>query len=391
MPDAEAGPLKQTYDEKLAQLNAEVKRLEEAKDPAAGGVKQQRDALANGSPYPLAFGVIEGTPANARIQIRGEPARLGEEVPRRFLEILGGDPLPADMPGSGRLQLADWVTRPSNPLTARVMVNRIWQHHFGKGLVQTPSDFGLRGRAPTHPELLDFLAGQFTASGWSIKAMHKGLMLSHAYQISSLNNPQAAERDPGNELIWRFERRRLDAESLRDAMLAASGQLDPSRGGQHPFPPVETWGFTQHTPFKAVYDHNQRSIYLMTQRQHRHPFLALFDGADPNISTGDRSLTTTPTQALFLMNDPFVHAQSTALAQRALTTASDDPARLAWLHEVLWGRPPLAEDAEGAMGFLEVYRQKLASLGVPPDQQPLQAWAGLARVLLTSNNFLYVD
>src|SRR5206468_9698451 len=170
------------------------------------------------------------------------------------------------------------------------------------------NDFGARGKPPTHPELLDYLAAGFAESGWSIKAMHRLLLLSATYQLASANDERAAAADPSNELLWRFSRRRLDAEAIRDAMLLLGGNLDRSRGGPHPFPPVASWGFTQHNPFFAVYETNRRSVYLMNQRLRRHPFLALFDGPDPNASTPRRTETTVPTQALFLMNDPFVHA-----------------------------------------------------------------------------------
>src|SRR5262249_28116119 len=151
--------------------------------------------------------------------------------------------------GSGRYELAQWLTDPKNPLTARVIVNRIWQHHIGKGLVATSNDFGARGQPPTHPELLDWLTTQFIKRGWSFKAMHKLIVLSSTYQLSSGDDPQNARLDPSNSLHWRFERRRLDAEEIRDAMLAASGALDPGMGGRHPFPPEDKFLYTQHKPF----------------------------------------------------------------------------------------------------------------------------------------------
>ena len=185
--------------------------------------------------------------------------------------------------------------------------------------------FRRAGQQPSHPELLDYLAGSFASDGWSLKRLHRQILLSRVYQLSSSVNNPAAERDPTNRGWWKFDRRRLEAETIRDALLAVADGLDRTPGEAHPFPPRTTWGFTQHAPFKAVYESNRRSVYLMTQRISRHPFLALFDGADPNASTALRSLTTTPAQALFMMNDPTVHQQSAALATRLLAAGADRP------------------------------------------------------------------
>ena len=434
LPPAQAKPLADAQQAELARLDAEMKRLDEeqktinarvtelaaASKPAEGATaepvpaerqaqldaakaqlaqcqqaqaaqKAARDALAARGPYEIAYAVVEGTPANARIQKRGEPTRLGDEAPRRFLEILGGDALPAENSGSGRRQLADWLTAPGNPLTPRVIANRLWHYHFGQGLVATTSDFGLRGRRPTHPELLDYLAGRLMAEGWSLKSLHKEIMLSRAYQMSSAPSDRGSEIDPGNESIWRFDSGRLDAESIRDAILAISGGLDTTVGGPHPFPPANTWGFTQHAPFKAVYDSRQRSVYLMTQRIQRHPFLALFDGADPNVSTSERSSTTTPTQALFMMNDPFVHEQSMLIAKRLLGERGDDAGRLQLLYELAYARAPREPESQAGVEFLARYASGLQTAGVPGDQQTALAWAALARVIVTSNEFLYLD
>ena len=336
---------------------------------------------------PVAYAVSEGTGHNVRIHKRGEPLQLGDEAPRRFLEILGGNPLPSQEKGSGRLQLAQWLTRPSNPLTARVLVNRLWQHHFGRGLVATSNDFGTRGRRPTHPQLLDHLAHRFMADGWSIKAMHRLLMLSRTYQLSSESESRLAEADPANELHGRFDRQRLDAETIRDALLAVGGNLDPSRGGAHPFPPVGRWGFTQHNPFTAVYSSNRRSVYLMTQRLKRHPFLALFDGPDPNASTDRRLNTTVPTQALFLMNDPFVHEQSAGFARRILAARAEERSRLEWAYEVALARKPTADETREGLDFLLRYSHLLGQTGPSAPQ----AWAAFARTLLARNEFLFVD
>lgn len=343
------------------------------------------------APYEVAYAVMEGKPHNVRLQKRGEPRELGEEVPRRFLAILGGDPLPKSETGSGRLALADWLVRPENPLTARVMVNRIWQHHFGVGLVATPNDFGNRGQRPTHPELQDYLAWRFQNEGWSIKAMHRLMVHSRTYQLASTPDERAAAGDPENKLLGHYRRRRLDAESIRDAMLFVSGKLDPSQGGPHPFPPVEKWGFTQHAPFAAVYDTNRRSVYLMTQRLKRHPFLALFDGADTNASTPIRGATTVPTQALYLMNDPFVHEQAAAFADRFLKARTGESARIQLAFEMALGRPPTPAEMDDAGRFLDAYRQRLTKTGGTAQNAEAQSWSAFARTMFARNEFLFVE
>ena len=367
-----------------------VERLKKLDTDIAATTKL-RETEAAKELYPVAYGVSEDKPVNARIQLRGEPEKPGDEVPRRFLEVLGGDKLPAGSTNSGRLELAHWLTRPSNPLTARVFVNRVWQWHFGQGLVPTPSDFGLRGEPPTHPELLDWLTSEFVASGWSVKALHRLIMRSQTYQLASDDHAANLKQDPANVWLWRHARRPLDAESIRDAMLAVSGKLNRAVPGQHPFPDVQKWGYTIHNPFFAVYDSDHRSLYLMQQRNRRHPFLALFDAADPNLSVAQRLPTTTPTQTLYLMNSPFVLQQAEAFARRLLAESADDTQRIRLAFAMAHARVPTATEISDALTFLTTYRTKLTALEKPPTNDAELAWAGLARVLLTSNAFLYVD
>ncbi|MBI5800243.1 MAG: PSD1 domain-containing protein [Verrucomicrobia bacterium] len=370
-----------------ADLAERLKKL----DADIAATTKLRETQAAKELYPVAYGVSEDKPVNARIQLRGEPEKPGDEVPRRFLEVLGGDKLPAGSTNSGRLDLANWLTRPSNPLTARVFVNRVWQWHFGQGLVPTPSDFGLRGEPPTHPELLDWLTSEFIASGWSVKALHRLIMRSQTYQLASDDHAATLKKDPANVWLWRHARRPLDAESIRDAMLFVSGQLNRTVPGQHPFPDVQKWGYTIHNPFFAVYDTDHRSLYLMQQRNRRHPFLALFDAADPNQSVAQRLPTTTPTQTLYLMNSPFVQQQAEAFARRLLAEFGDDTKRIRLAFATTHGRVPSDAEVSDALAFLTAYRTKLTALEKPPTNDVELAWAGLARVLLTSNAFLYVD
>jgi hypothetical protein len=306
-------------------------------------------------------------------------------VPRRWLEVLGGTPL-ADSSASGRLELAGWITSPDNPLTARVIVNRIWLQHFGKGLVKTSNDFGTRGTPPTHPELLDWLAAAFIRSNWSVKSLHRTILLSAAYQQSGEYRAAAAQVDPTNDLYWRFERRRLSAEEIRDALLATSGQLDRTPGGAHPFPPESSWGFSQHNPFGTFYETDKRSVYLVQIRNRRQAFLGLFDGADPNATTPQRQTTTVPTQALYFLNDPFFHGQADKVADRVV--AKPPTERLATLFHLALQREPTPDDRQFADQFLVGYQ---ASLGAPPAEIGKPAWSALVRVILASNEFLFVE
>ncbi|MCA9137914.1 MAG: DUF1553 domain-containing protein, partial [Planctomycetales bacterium] len=326
--------------------------------------------------FPLAYAVAESTAINVPLHQRGDPEQLGDTIPRRWLSVFGGNSLGSD-DRSGRRELADQIL--ANPLFARVIVNRIWQYHFGRGLVATPNDFGTRGTPPSHPELLDWLAAQFRSGGYRLKPMHRMIMQTAAYQRSGLSNPDVTRHDPPNQWLSRFSRRRLSAEEIRDTLLVSSGQIDMSFGQAHPFPPESTWTFTQHNPFNAVYDTNRRSVFLMVQRQRRHPYLALFDGADPNSSTASRQSTTVPTQALFFLNDPFYHAQSNAVANR-FSTQSDDAETIRSAFQLLFQRNPTVAEIQAGRSFLADYPGNL--------QEKTSAYA---RVLMASNEYLYVD
>ena len=349
-----------------------------------------------------AYAVSEGAAADSRIHRKGDNKNLGEFAPRGFLQILGGARLPEKHQGSGRRELAEWIADAKNPLTARVIVNRIWMQHFGKGLVQTPNDFGVRGLAPTHPELLDYLAAQFIADDWSFKKMHRRLMLSHVYQLSSdeerrgETNPQSKLRNPQSEdatngLLSRFNRRRLSAEEIRDAMLMVSGTLETNVNGPHPFPPEKDWRYTVHNPFVASYEHNGRGVYLMQQRIRAHPQLSIFDGADTNAATGERMLSTTPLQALFMMNDPFVHKQADQFAVRVGLAFADNAQRIDYAYRLAFGRKPTAAEVEKGLRYLREIRHELSSVNVEEEVQTRAALASYLRVLLSSSEFIFVD
>jgi len=307
-----------------------------------------------------------------RIFVRGDPTRPGARVARRFLTVLGGrDDRPFES-GSGRLDLAHAITAADNPLTARVIVDRVWMHLLGEPLVATPSDFGARSEPPTHPALLDYLAASFVADGWSLRRIHREIALSNAYRQSSDDRPQARAVDPRNRLLWRARRRRLELEPMRDAMLFASGRLDRRLFG----PAVE---------LGTGAANGRRTIYGLVDRQQLPGFYRIFDFASPDQSTAVRSRTTVPQQALFAMNSSFALAQATALAaSSAVVAAATDHDAVVALYQRVLARPPTAGELVAASEFL-------AASAASPDPGSVHARALLAQVLLMSNEFLFVD
>ena len=325
-----------------------------------------------------AYAVMEGKTGNARIHKRGNHEDLGDEVPRNYLAVLGGGSL-GDGHTSGRRALAERIVGSSSALAARVMVNRIWSWHFGRGLVTTPNDFGNHGAAPTHPELLDYLAGYFIDHGWSVKALHRLILGSEAYRRA------AGETDGSYE---GFSRRRMTAEELRDTLLVASGELVRSPGREHPFPPEAKWNFTQHAPFAAEYETLHRSVYVMRKRNRSSRFFALFNGADPNASTAVREVSTVPTQALYFMNDPFFHRCAEKFAERVLRAGADPGSQLDFACRELFARPVRDEEVVAFREFAEVLRSTIKG-----DQKVVEQelWKAYARVLLGSNELLHID
>jgi hypothetical protein len=396
IPPEEQRKRQQAHEQQVAELQEQIKQakkdenkkqvklLEETLQTLKDHHKQTRDV-------PSAYAVHDSKPQDAYVHVAGNPREKGETIPRRTPKFL--QPASPDIPKntSGRLQLAEWIAHPENPLTARVMVNRIWQQHFGRGLVETPDNFGFRGDRPEHPELLDWLAAEFVENGWSIKHIHRVILLSRVYGLSSRHDATNAETDPANRLWWRFNRRRLEAEAIRDTLLSVSGNLDVKRPGEHPFPPIDKWAFSQHRPFKAVYSSNHRSVYLMTQRIQRHPFLALFDGPDTNAATTKRSNSTVPLQALFFMNSDFVQEQAAGIAERIRAAADNRRARIEFAHQLTWGRPPTEEEAAVAASYIDEFTAAAAEEGVSEKKREQIAWTSYARILVNANEFLYVD
>jgi Protein of unknown function (DUF1553) len=286
--------------------------------------------------------------------------------------------------GSGRLELAQAIADPKNPLTARVLVNRVWHWHFGKGLVTTPSDFGLRSDPPSHPELLDFLADGFLADGWSIKALHRRIMLSSTYRQASAPRPDAAERDPENRLVWRFNPQRLDFESMRDSILAVTGALDPAMRGR----PVTI----TEAPFLP-----RRTVYGFIDRQNLDGLYRTFDFAVPDATSPRRFVTTVPQQALFLMNSPFLHEQSRRLSASIRPEASSDPSDgIRRLYRRVLLRAPEPDELAMAEEFLRRQSGPAAPDGwsrfVPGKVGgSLSTWEQLAQVLMLTNEFMFEE
>jgi hypothetical protein len=314
---------------------------------------------------------------DVRVHLRGRYDRLGDLVARRFPIVLAGTQQKPITQGSGRLELAQWLGSPTNPLTARVMVNRLWQHHFGIGIVRTPSNFGLLGERPTHPELLDWLASEFVRNGWSIKAMHRRILLSATYRQSSQVSPLALRLDPDNRLFGHMNRQRLEAEAIRDSMLAVSGRLDTTLGG------VATRDILM----------PRRTLYLMTVRSERTGFGPLFDVADSTASAEKRVTSTVAPQALFMMNHPFAIAQTRALAERLLKEAANDRERIRRAYLLLYGRPASAPESEIGLKFLAETRKATGAQTASAENanREIRAWEEYAQILLCANEFLYVD
>ena len=333
---------------------------------------------------PLAMGVRDAKqPADCKLNIKGESKKTGDAVPRGFLSacrIESADTPEINPQQSGRLELAQWLTQGSHPLTARVMVNRIWQHLLGEGIVRTPNDFGVYGERPTHPELLDYLAIRFVKERWSMKKMIRNIVLSRTYQLSSDADETLLNADPANALLTRHVRRRMDAESLRDSMLQVSGQLDltPAAGSiiRHRDILVNLAG-NLHEPS------NHRSVYLCYLRSSPPPELAAFDLPDFTAVTGQRDVSTVPNQALHLYNSPFVIEQAEHLAAVVTKTTedNDDRIHLAWQQAL--GRNATPDETQNAGEFLRVTQNELGSED--------KAWASLCQALLVTNEFRYVD
>ena len=341
-------------EERIEQLKAEVNKLKE-ETPAKYDFIQVL-AEAGNQDMPLA--------------VRGNLRTPGDMAPRRFLKVLSGVDAPRFSQGSGRIELAEAVASSSNPLTARVMVNRVWMHHFGRALVRSPGNFGTLGREPTHREMLDWLAASFMESGWSIKTLHRLIMTSATYQMSSRFDTLAYDADSDNELLWRMNPRRMDVESWRDSLLAVTRELDLEVGG----PPVDD-----------ITGSNRRTLYAKVSRNGDQsgsdPFLRLFDFPIMRATVPERSTSIVPQQFLFLMNSPFMVDRAKALSKRLENESAEDSQRIGWAYRLLFGRSPSEEETLMGLRFLEAET---------PSGSELTPWERYGQVLMSSNEFMYV-
>lgn len=343
-------------------------------------------------PINEAMSVEDSKPVDLRVHIRGSHLTLGEAAPRRFPRAVKIAQKPVDSKRSGRLDLADWLARGDHPLTARVMVNRIWASHFGEGIVRSPDNFGRLGERPDHPELLDWLARRFVESGWSIKAMHRLIMLSSTYRMSTVANAKAAGADPENRLVWRMSRRRLEAEAIRDAILAVSGALDTTMGGT--LLSTKNHAYVTNTGGRGGVDYgkSRRSIYLPVVRSDLYNVFQAFDFADPSAANGRRSPTTVAPQALFMLNDALVLRCSETFANALLARGDlddDGKVRLAYLKA--YARPPRDREIDRAKDYLRRFDGELRNQKVDGDSRPRKAWQAFCQAVFASSEFLYLD
>ena len=339
---------------------------------------------------PTAMGVTEGSVTNLPVFIRGNYETQGEVQPRHFPRVLvAGKVTSLDEKTSGRLELARWIASPENPLTARVLVNRAWRWHMGRGLVATTDNFGQLGDRPTHPELLDWLAGWFIENEWSVKKLNRLILGSATYQMSSQTSVETRMKDPTNRLYSRAPLRRLEAESLRDTLLEVGGLLDKRVGGY-------VWTFENynlvfnHTSEDATtYDSTRRAIYLPIIRNHVYKPFELFDFPDPGMVGGNRATTVIAPQALFLMNSPLVLRSTEAMAKRLL---ADDTADSGWrmerLYERVYNRPPTVQETQGALDFVKHFAAERRGGDAKSDRRA--AWQALGQALVSANEFIYL-
>jgi len=365
------------------QIREEIKTTQERLDKLESTPSTAQD---------LAMGVREGVASNSPLLNHGELRDKGAEVPRGVLTVLKTPDFRVDPRHSGRLALARWIASKDNPLTARVIVNRVWQHLFGQGLVNTVDNFGALGEEPTDPPLLDTLTVRFmNGDRWSLKKLIRSIVLSRVYRLSSAHDAKNYEVDPSNKFLWRMERRRLDAEEIRDAMLAASGQLDLERPASSPILELDN-GIVR--PGKGLQDArkptNHRSIYLPIIRGLVPEMLQVFDAADPNLIVGLRDVTTVSPQALFMMNNPFAIVQATQLARRVLGARGLNPdARIDLAYRLALGRVAYEREKTDIKSYLSSYQKSVES-AEPKANAQFAAWASFCQTLFASGEFRYL-
>jgi hypothetical protein len=334
----------------------------------------------------LCVAMIDGSPENEYVFIRGSHKARGQTVSRRFLEALAG-PSPVAAPhGSGRLELARQMIDPTiDPFLPRVLVNRVWHHLFGRGIVASTDNFGVLGERPTHPELLDYLADRFVKEGWSIKRLIRALVVSSTYRMSSETDEQADRADPDNLLLHRMRRRRLEGEAIRDAMLSLSGRLDPRMHGPSVLAYLTAFQEGRGRPDSGPLDGNgRRSVYLATRRNFLSPFLLAFDTPSPFSTVGRRTVSNVPAQALILLNDPFVHQQAQLWAKRVVSSPGSTRERIVRMYESAFARLPTDTELAACVDYLDCQPTAQA-------RDDRAAWTDLAHVLFNVKEFIFIN
>ncbi|MGE4619303.1 MAG: DUF1553 domain-containing protein, partial [Planctomycetota bacterium] len=341
-----------------------------------------------------ALGVQDGMIADIPIHIRGSHLRLAKEtVPRGALQVT--DHLVPAMTvredSSGRLEFARWMTHPEHPLTSRVAVNRLWLEVFGEGLVQTPSNFGFRGGTPSHPELLDLLAHDFIADGWSIKRMIRRIMLSSTWRQQVIEDPQADEIDPGNRFLWRQNRQRLRAEAIRDSVLSVSGTLDPEMGGTLLMTGNRGYVTNDQSNNQARYDEPRRSIYLPVIRNAMYELFSAFDYNDPSAPMARRPSTVVPHQALFFLNSPMVYEAAGKIARDVLEVPDDEPKRIQQVFRRILGRDATDREVDRGQIFMTQAKAVFDETMEEQEAAEISTWQAYCQTILSSSEFLYLD
>jgi hypothetical protein len=342
----------------IAELKSRIEKLtaEGVTDAEKKSLSERLDAIQKALPVlPTVMGVKEGSVQNVPLHVRGNHLALAGEVKRRFPEVLtSSNGVSLDEQQSGRLQLAAWMTNRTHPLTARVVVNRLWRWHFGKGLVASTDNFGALGEKPSHPELLDWLAAELMESGWSLKHIQRLMVTSATYRQASERNPDAETLDPENRLLWRYPVRRLEAEAIRDFLLASAGDIDLARGTSLLHVGNREFLFDHTSIDKTKYDSHLRAIYLPVIRNHLYDLFDLFDYSDAATVQGDRGSTIVAPQALFMLNSGLVHESAKRLSEQLQSTQfTSDENRVQYLHLALYGRYPTEAEATAMLAFVD--------------------------------------
>ena len=364
-----------------AKTAARIKELEEQREL----LDQKLKALKKNPPKPFDVAMTVAdlpNPKDGHLHIRGAVRNLGVVIPRGFISVCCDESPQPKLASheSGRLQLAEWISSPHHPLTSRVYVNRVWRHLFGRGLVSTTDNFGEMGQRPTHPDLLDYLAADFVNNGWSTKRLIRKIMLSHVYRLSTEDNADARKKDDQNQLLWKANRRRVDAEVLRDSILFVSGDLDLTPGGR------TIRKITQYD-FGYTFNTVKRSVYVPSFRNSMLDIFEVFDFANPNLVVGNRNTSTLPTQALFLMNHPMVIKQSRNAAQRLLDRESlNAEARIQYAYRQAIGRRPTQKEIDSSIAYIDSF-----TIGPKTKATELAAWSSFCHALYASLEFRYME